>query len=36
VIDPMLFLSALIASYALFLARGEHPATAARVLRKTA
>ena len=36
VIDPMLFLSALIASYALFLTRGGHHAAAARVLRKTA
>ena len=36
VIDPLLFLSALIASYALFLKRtGDHVATA-RVLRKTA
>lgn len=36
VIDPLLFLSALVASYALFLKRtGDHVA-AARVLRKTA
>jgi len=36
VIDPLLFLSALIASYALFLSRGGDRATAGRVLRKTA
>jgi hypothetical protein len=35
VIDPLLFLAALIASYALFLNRGEQVATG-RVLRKTA
>jgi hypothetical protein len=34
VIDPLLFLSALTVSYALFLRRGDH--VAAGVLRKTA
>src|SRR6266481_5489500 len=36
VIDPLLFLSALIASYALFLNRRGDPMAAGRVLRKTA
>jgi hypothetical protein len=36
VIDPMLFLSALIASYALFLNRSEDRVAAGRVFRKTA
>src|SRR2546430_16283127 len=36
VIDPMLFLSALIASYALFLNRGRDQVATGRVLRKTA
>jgi len=36
VIDPLLFLSALIASYALFLNRRGDPVAAGRVLRKTA
>src|SRR5882724_4080292 len=36
VIDPLLFLSALIASYALFLSRGGDQMTTGSVLRKTA
>jgi hypothetical protein len=36
VIDPLLFLSALIASYVLFLKRGGDQVAAGRVLRKTA
>ncbi len=36
VIDPLLFLSALIASYALFLNRGGDQVVVGRVLRKTA
>ena len=36
VIDPLLFLTALVGSYALFLSRGGDGTTAGRVLRKTA
>src|SRR5947208_12619428 len=36
VVDPLLFLSALVASYALFLSRGGDQVTTAGVLRKTA
>jgi hypothetical protein len=36
VIDPLLFLSALIASYALFLNRRRDQMATGRVLRKTA
>src|SRR5947208_16586712 len=36
VIDPLLFLAALIASYALFLNRGRDQVATGRVLRKTA
>ena len=36
VIDPLLFLTALVASYALFLNRRRDPMGAGRVLRKTA